>query len=94
MGFQNSSVAFSIADVLDACSDTCDSTTVEKIIAFKYIIIIIIIINCNLVVARWQWLFDTNTKYDIGLLLNLRREGYMRSMQWQLGMLGTISAFA
>ena len=27
-------------------------------------------------------------------LLNLSREGYMRSMQWQLGILGTISAFA
>jgi len=31
----------------------------------------------------WNW-----------LLLNLSREGYMRSMQWQLGILGTISAFA
>ena len=28
------------------------------------------------------------------LLINLSREGYMRSMQWQLGILGTISAFA
>ena len=27
------------------------------------------------------------------LLLNLSREGYMRSMQWQLGVQGTISAF-
>jgi hypothetical protein len=33
-----------------------------------------------------------NMKID--LLLNLRREGYMRSMQWQLGVLGTISALA
>ena len=31
----------------------------------------------------WNW-----------LLLNLSREGYMRSMLWQLGILGTISAFA
>ena len=28
------------------------------------------------------------------LLLNLSLEGYMRSMQWQLGILGIISAFA
>ena len=28
------------------------------------------------------------------LLLNLSREGYMRSMKWQLGILGIISAFA
>ena len=41
------------------------------------IVIIIIIINCSWVVTRWQWLFDTYTKYDIGLLLSLRREGYM-----------------
>jgi hypothetical protein len=27
--------------------------------------------------------------YEIGLLLNLRPEGYMRSMQWQLGAFGT-----
>jgi hypothetical protein len=29
-------------------------------------------------------------KYEIGLLLNLYWEGCMRSMQWQLGILGTI----
>ena len=57
------------------------------------IIIIIIFINCSWVVTRCQWLFDTYTKYDIGLLLSLRREGYMRSMQWQLGVLETIWAF-
>jgi len=28
------------------------------------------------------------------LLLNLSREGYIRNMQWQIGILGTISAFA
>jgi hypothetical protein len=44
---------------------------------FQYIIIFIF---CNWVVTRWQWLFNTNTKHEIGLLLNLRREGYMRSM--------------
>jgi hypothetical protein len=43
-------------------------------------VVIIIFIYCNWVVTRWQWLFDTNTKHEIGLLLNLRREGYMRSM--------------
>jgi len=30
------------------------------------IIIIIIIINCNWVVARWQWLFYVYTKHEIG----------------------------
>jgi len=29
-------------------------------------IIIIIFINCNLVVTRWQWLFYMYTKYEIG----------------------------
>jgi hypothetical protein len=37
-------------------------------------------INCNWIVTRWQWLFNTYTKHDTGLLLNLRREGYVRSM--------------
>ena len=53
-----------------------------------------IFINCNWVVIRWQWLFYMYTKHENRLLLNLSREGYMRSMQWQLGVLGTISAFA
>ena len=30
------------------------------------IIIIIIFINCNWVVTRWQWLFYMYTKYEIG----------------------------
>jgi hypothetical protein len=60
--------------------------TVSSPLCYKYDIIIFI--NCNCVVTRWQWLFNTNTKHEIGLLLNLRREGYMRSM------LGTNSAFA
>jgi hypothetical protein len=42
--------------------------------------IIIIFINCNWVFTRWQWLFNTYTKHEIGLLLNLRREDYMRRM--------------
>jgi hypothetical protein len=42
--------------------------------------IIIIFINCNWVVTRWQWLFNTYTKHEMGFLLNLRPEGYMRSM--------------
>ena len=29
-------------------------------------IITIIIINCNWVVTRWQWLFYMYTKYEIG----------------------------
>ena len=28
--------------------------------------LIIIFINCNWVVTRWQWLFYTYTKYEIG----------------------------
>jgi len=32
----------------------------------KGLIIIIIIINCNWVVTRWQWLFYMYTKYEIG----------------------------
>ena len=35
------------------------------------------------VYKTWNW-----------LLLNLSRQGYMRSMYWQLGILGTVSAFA
>jgi hypothetical protein len=53
---------------------------VATLIIFTIVILIIIFINCNWVVTRWQWLFNTYTKYEIGLLLNLRREGYMRSM--------------
>jgi len=30
------------------------------------LLIIIIIINCSWVVTRWQWLFYTYTKYEIG----------------------------
>jgi hypothetical protein len=44
------------------------------------LIIIIIFINCNWVDTRWQWSFNTYTKHDTGLLLNLSQEGYMRSM--------------
>ena len=32
----------------------------------RKIIIIIIIINCNWVVTRWQWLFYMCTKHEIG----------------------------
>ena len=34
--------------------------------AESVIIIIIIFINCNWVVTRWQWLFYMYTKYEIG----------------------------
>jgi len=34
--------------------------------ALSEIIIIIIFIDCNLVVTRWQWLFYMYTKYEIG----------------------------
>jgi hypothetical protein len=43
-------------------------------------IIIIIIINCNWVVTRWQWLFYMFYKTWNWLLINLSPEGYMRSM--------------
>jgi hypothetical protein len=32
------------------------------------IIIIIIFIDCNWVVTLWQWLFNTYTKHEIGVL--------------------------
>jgi hypothetical protein len=48
------------------------------------IIIIIIFINCNWVVTRWQWLFNTYTKHVIGSLLNLRREGKMAAIVWNI----------
>ena len=55
---------------------------------------IIIFINWNWVVTRWQWLFCMYTNMEKKLLGNLSREGYVRGMQQQLGNLGTISAFA
>jgi len=36
------------------------------VLLFHNVIIIIIIINCNWVVTRWQWLFYMYTKYEIG----------------------------
>ena len=33
---------------------------------YKIIMATIIIINCNWVVTRWQWLFYIYTKYEIG----------------------------
>jgi flagellar basal body-associated protein FliL len=53
--------------------------TRKKIKVIIIIIIIIIFINCNWVLTRWQWSFNTK-KHETGLLINLRREGYMRSM--------------
>jgi hypothetical protein len=32
----------------------------------KYVLILIICINCNWVDTRWQWLFYMYTKYDTG----------------------------
>ena len=45
-------------------------------------IIIIIFINCNWVITRWQWLFYmyTNMEKKKKKLGNLSREGYMRGM--------------
>jgi hypothetical protein len=49
--------------------------------SFKKIIIIIIFINCNWVITRWQWLFYMYTNMGGGQKLgNLRLEGYMRGM--------------
>jgi hypothetical protein len=56
----------------------------QKIQCTHKIVIIIIFINCNWVVTRWQWLFITSTKHEIGLLLNLRREKHV-VVTWNLG---------
>ena len=37
----------------------------KHVVPTGIIIIIIIIINCNWVVTRWQWLFYMYTKYEI-----------------------------
>ena len=37
--------------------------------------VIKIFINCSWIVTRWQWLFDTYTKYDIGLLTKFTSGG-------------------
>jgi hypothetical protein len=55
-------------------SKTFFSIIVTSIKRLVIIIIIIIFIYCNWVVTRWQWLFNTNTKHEISLLLNLLRE--------------------
>jgi len=39
---------------------------VLTVVFLKIQIIIIIFINCNWVVTRWQWLFYMYTKYEIG----------------------------
>jgi len=38
-------------------------TSVE--LSVEFIIIIIMFINCNFVVTRWQWLFYMYTKHEI-----------------------------
>jgi hypothetical protein len=51
-------------------------------------IIIIIFINCNWVVTRWQWLFNTYTKHEISLLLNFTSGGLHEKhvvATWNLG---------
>jgi hypothetical protein len=48
------------------CNDTWNVMSDEECKAQKIIIIIIIFINCNWVVCRWQWLFYMYTKYEIG----------------------------
>ena len=41
--------------------------TLKEVCGLKLIIIIIIIfMNCNWVVTKWQWLFYMYTKYEIG----------------------------
>jgi len=47
------------------CLLTSDNAAVFPVDVIS-IIIIIIIINCNWVVTRWQWLFYMYTKYEIG----------------------------
>jgi hypothetical protein len=43
--------------------------SIAKKINTQVEIIIIIYINCNWVVTRWQWSFNTHTKHETGLLL-------------------------
>ena len=57
------------------------------------IIIIIIFIYCNWADALGQWLY-TCAQIWIRELIWLRRGGCMRRMQYQLGVLRTISAFS
>ena len=46
------------------CVCVCVSFTLQRI--YGEMIIVIIFINYNLVVTRWQWLFYLYTKYEIG----------------------------
>jgi len=55
-------------DVVLSCDSSDDKlTTGAKKNSSMAVRIIIIIINCNWVVTRWQWLFYLYTKYEIGL---------------------------
>ena len=47
----------------------CTKTNLSSHLFIEYLvsnIIIIIFINCNWAVTRWQWLFYMYTKYEIG----------------------------
>ena len=57
------------------------------------IIVIIIIIKCKSCQPVAVVILHVHKTWNC-LLLDISLEGYMRSMWWQLGMLGTISAFA
>jgi len=48
--------------ILNCCPEGLQCT----ILSTPPIIIIIIFINCNWVVTRWQWLFYMYTKHEIG----------------------------
>ena len=54
-------------------------------------------IDCKWVDTRWQWSFNMLHMHGLWRFnyLDLVGEGYMGSMQWQLGReMGTITAFA
>jgi len=47
-------------------SDFCHNFSITPFKKNYPLIIIIIFINCNRVITRWQWLFYMYTKYEIG----------------------------
>jgi len=52
---------------VSACESVeCIGPVQDRDKMWVYVIIIIIFINCNWVVTRWQWLFYMYTKYEIG----------------------------
>jgi len=55
-------ICHQLSQITIFCSQLCN----DILKYFHLNTIIIIFINCNLVVTRWQWLFYMYTKYEIG----------------------------